>query len=206
MDVVNVAIDKITPYEKNPRKNDKAVAGVAASIKEFGFQQPIVLDADGVIIAGHTRFRAAKLLELTEAPCVYARDLSPDQVRAYRLADNKVGEASEWDERLLMRELDAILNIDMSVFGFIEKPGRELSEVPEIEFSEELREEHNYVVLYFDNEVDWLQAETLFGLKTKGSLPSRRDGKITAVSQKRGVGRVLRGAEALERLRHEYQH
>lgn len=118
MKVVSVGIKKIKPYERNPRKNEKAIAGVAASIAEFGFQQPIVLDKDGVIIAGHTRFMAAKKLGMAEVPCVYAVDLTPEQVRAYRLADNKVAEASKWDDALLADELNAILDIDMSAFGF----------------------------------------------------------------------------------------
>lgn len=118
MQIVEAKIGDIRPYGKNPRKNNKAVDGVAASIKEFGFQQPIVVDAGGVIIAGHTRYKAAIKLGLEAVPVVYAVDLTPEQARAYRLADNKVGEASKWDEPLLMDELDAILNIDMSDFGF----------------------------------------------------------------------------------------
>lgn len=117
INVVMRGMDEIRPYEKNPRKNDSAVASVAASIKEFGFQQPIVVDADGIIIVGHTRYKAAKKLGMTAVPVVVADMLTPDQVKAYRLADNKTGELADWDESLLWDELAAI-EMDMTVFGF----------------------------------------------------------------------------------------
>lgn len=118
MNIVNRPIDSITPYEDNPRRNDDAVEPVAKSIKEFGFQQPIVVDKDGVIIAGHTRWLAAKSLGLTEVPCVVA-DLTDKQAKAYRLADNKTGELAGWDFSKLELELaDLTLDFDMSDFGF----------------------------------------------------------------------------------------
>ena len=110
----------IKPYEKNPRNNDNAVDKVAESIKQFGFKVPIVIDKDDVIIAGHTRYKAAQRLGLTEVPCIKADDLTPEQVKAFRLADNKVAEFSEWDFDLLQEELDALLDFDMSEFGFEE--------------------------------------------------------------------------------------
>lgn len=97
MKVKDVPICDIRPYENNPRDNDDAVDLVANSIREFGFKQPIVVDADGTIIAGHTRYRAARSLGLATVPAVYADDLTPGQVNAYRLADNKVAEAATWD-------------------------------------------------------------------------------------------------------------
>lgn len=118
MKIVNKKLTDITPYENNPRRNDAAVEYVANSVREFGFKQPIVIDKDGVIIAGHTRYKAAQKLGLDEVPCVMADDLTPEQVKAYRLADNKVGEASQWDFDLLDIELDKITDIDMSDFGF----------------------------------------------------------------------------------------
>lgn len=116
MEIEYIAIDAIKPYERNPRKNDAAVDSVAASIREFGFQQPIVCDTDGVIIVGHTRLKAAKKLGLKTVPVVYA-DLPEDKVKAYRLADNKTGELAEWDTELLDLELGDI-DLDMSAFGF----------------------------------------------------------------------------------------
>lgn len=108
----------IKPYERNPRRNDEAVKYVAESIKEFGFKVPIVVDKDNIIVAGHTRFKAAKKLELQEVPCIIADDLTDEQIKAFRLADNKVSEQAEWDDDLLSFEMDDILNIDMASFGF----------------------------------------------------------------------------------------
>ena len=109
--------DDLIPYANNPRRNDAAVDKVANSIKEFGFRVPIVVDADNVIVAGHTRLKAAKKLGLKTVPCVVADDLTEDQIKAYRLADNKVSELAEWDFELLDLELDDI-ELDMSQFGF----------------------------------------------------------------------------------------
>lgn len=123
MDIVYKGIDEITPYEDNPRNNEEAVKYVANSIKEFGFKVPVVVTTDGVIIAGHTRLKAAKSLGLKEVPCIVADDLNEAQAKAYRLADNKVGEFAEWDTDLLLKELDDIENmdfdIDMEDFGFV---------------------------------------------------------------------------------------
>lgn len=118
MQVIEKLINEIKPYEKNPRKNDEAVQYVANSIKEFGFKVPIVIDKNGVIVAGHTRYKAAQELGLEKLPCVIADDLTEEQVKAFRLADNKVGELAEWDFDLLGEELDGIFDIDMSDFGF----------------------------------------------------------------------------------------
>ena len=108
----------LQPYEHNPRKNDAAVDAVAESIRQFGFKVPIIIDADGVIIAGHTRWKAAGKLGLETVPCILADDLTPEQVQAFRLADNKTAELSEWDINLLDEELRAITSIDMTAFGF----------------------------------------------------------------------------------------
>lgn len=122
MNIINVSIDKIKPYENNPRNNDDAVDAVANSIKEFGWQQPIVVDNGGVIIAGHTRYKAAKKLGYKEVPIVVADKLTEEQVNAYRLADNKVGELAEWDDAELSEELNKILDINMADFGFKDEP------------------------------------------------------------------------------------
>lgn len=118
MEIVEIGVNEITPYENNPRINDKAVKGVANSIREFGFRSPIILDKNHVVICGHTRLKAAKKLGLEKVPCIVANDLTDEQVKALRLADNKVAEKAEWDEDALMEELDEILNIDMGDFGF----------------------------------------------------------------------------------------
>lgn len=115
--IVLVKTDEIIPYDHNPRRNTEAVKYVANSIKEFGFKPPIVLDKENVIIAGHTRWLAAQTLGLDIVPCIIAEDLTDEQVRAYRLADNKVAEIASWDFDLLAEEL-ADLDFDMSDFGF----------------------------------------------------------------------------------------
>lgn len=120
MEVKSMSIDDIKPYENNPRDNDDAVDSVANSIKEFGWQQPIVVDKDMVIIVGHTRYKAAKKLGMDKVPVVVASSLTPEQVKAYRLADNKVGELADWNLPKLNIELDDINDIDMSDFGFDE--------------------------------------------------------------------------------------
>ena len=118
MQIIEKKIDEIIPYINNPRNNDAAVETVAASIKEFGFKQPIVIDKAGVIVAGHTRHKAAKRLGLATVPCIMADDLTEQQIKAYRLADNKVAELATWDAELLTIELDAITELDMIEFGF----------------------------------------------------------------------------------------
>lgn len=210
MEIIYKNIDELIPYENNPRLNDEAVEYVKNSIKEFGFKVPIVIDKDNIIIAGHTRIKASKELGIKDILCIIADDLTEEQVKAFRLADNKVSEKSMWDYIKLDEELDSILDIDMSKFDF-EKSYQEIEEEikeekPEIEFTEILGEEHNYIVLYFDNEVDWLQAETLFNLKQVQCPSTRKDGKITNSMKRIGVGRVLKGKEALERLRKEYEN
>lgn len=111
LDIVYVSMNEITPYENNPRMNDGAVESVAKSIAEFGFKVPIVLDKDYIIVCGHTRYKAAKQLGLTEVPCVIAADLTPKQVKAFRLADNRVSDNSIWDNKKLLEELDDLDDI-----------------------------------------------------------------------------------------------
>jgi DNA modification methylase len=128
INIVYKKIDELKPYKNNPRKNDKAVKAVADSIKEFGFKVPIILDSNMEIIAGHTRLKAAKRLKYKEVPCIIADDLTPDQVRAFRLVDNKVGEFAEWDIDLLNIELSEI-ELDLTPFDFkVEKTVNDIEE------------------------------------------------------------------------------
>ena len=117
MDILNLGLEEIKPYEKNPRNNDNAVDAVAASIREFGFKVPIIIDKDNIIVAGHTRYKAANKLGLKTVPCIKADDLTDEQVKAFRLADNKVAEQADWDFELLNEELETI-TMDMDQFGF----------------------------------------------------------------------------------------
>ena len=118
MNVQEIKLKDIKPYEKNPRKNDDAVPYVAESIKQFGFKVPIVIDKNNVIVAGHTRYKAAKKLGFKSVPCIIADDLTDEQIKAFRLADNKVSEKAEWDLDLLDSEIEGIFDIDMTDFGF----------------------------------------------------------------------------------------
>lgn len=134
MQIIEKNIKDLIPYEKNPRRNDEAVKYVAASIKQFGFKVPIVIDTNNVIVAGHTRYKASKKLKLETVPCIIADDLTDQQIKAYRLADNKVAEHAEWDFDLLNGELTGILDIDMSAFGFDEEePESEVTEDDDFE-------------------------------------------------------------------------
>ena len=119
MQILEKNLSELKPYEKNPRRNDEAVQYVANSIKEFGWKQPIVIDKDNVIIAGHTRFKAAKELGIEKVPCVIADDLTPEQIKAYRIADNKTNDKATWDDEVLGEELEDLNGLfDMTDFGF----------------------------------------------------------------------------------------
>ena len=138
MRVIERKVTEIVPYENNPRVNDDAVDKVAESIREFGFQQPIVVDKDGVIIAGHTRLKAAKKIGLETVPVIQADDLTDEQAKAYRLADNKTNEFATWDFDALDFELLNIEDIDMSRFGFELPEEPDDAEVIEDDFSEDV--------------------------------------------------------------------
>ena len=134
IEIKYIPIDDIKPYKNNPRLNEDAIPYVMNSIKEFGFKNPIILDKNNVIVAGHTRLESAKRLDMKEVPVIYADDLTEEQIKAFRLADNKVAEKSMWDYTKLDEELNSILNIDMSLFDFdLDKDIKELGE----EFEEE---------------------------------------------------------------------
>ena len=109
---------ELKPYKKNPRINDQAVEAVKKSIQEFGFKIPMVIDCNDVVVCGHTRLKAALELGLQDVPCVVADDLTDEQIKAFRLADNGVSEIAEWDFDMLNDELSGIFDIDMSQFGF----------------------------------------------------------------------------------------
>ena len=140
MQIIEIKTDELIPYANNPRNNDAAVDAVAASIKEFGFKVPIVIDAGKVIVAGHTRLQAAKKLKMDVVPCIMADDLTEQQIKAYRLADNRVAELAAWDMDKLNIELEALENIDMTAFGFEEFDDTE-DEEPEDIIEDDLPED-----------------------------------------------------------------
>lgn len=209
MNIVMKSLEEIKPYENNPRINDGAVDIVAQSIREFGFKVPIIVDKHGVIVAGHTRYRAAKKLGLTEVPTIIADDLTEEQVKAFRIMDNKSAEFADWDYLKLLEEIKELeaVDFDIELTGFSEfelanlveeevekQRQKEEEERPEIEFTHELLEEHQYIVLYFDNTLDWNVAKEVFGLKTVKALGDKEN------FERKGLGRVINGAPILEKL------
>ena len=198
MQIVEKELSWLKPYANNPRDNESAVEPVAKSIKEFGFKVPIVATSDGEIINGHTRFKASKRLGLEKVPVIIADDLTDEQIKAFRLADNKVSEFSNWNEDKLRDELKQ-LEMDMTEFGFeftelteLLEEEKEKEQEPEIKFTEELGEESNYIVLKFDTSVDWLLLESLFDLPRVHALASK------AGRERKGVGRVVDGVEFID--------
>ena len=120
MQIHDISISQLREYENNPRNNDSAVDAVAESIRKFGFKVPVVVDSDNVIVCGHTRVKAARKLGMETVPCIIADDLTPEQIKAFRLADNKTGELAGWDFAKLEEELAALDGFDMSAFGFVQ--------------------------------------------------------------------------------------
>ena len=203
IDVRMVPTESLRPYERNAKIHDeRQVEMIASSIQEFGFNNPVLIDDDGMVIAGHGRLLAAKKLGLDEIPCVKLSHLDDEQKRAYILADNKLSELAEWDESILDLELLNIEEIDMSDFGFdgfeddeTEEPKTKQEKERErtIESMELKAFEHwDYLVFVFDNQMDWMNACEQFGIH-------RVDAGYNG-TRKVGLGRVVRGAELLARL------
>lgn len=155
MNIKEISISQLREYENNPRNNDGAVDAVAESIREFGFKVPVVIDADNVIVCGHTRVKAAQKLGMEIIPCIIADDLTPEQIKAFRLADNKTGELALWDFAKLEEEM-AGLSFDMTVFGF--------DEMEEISIDELDKEDDKtggvQITIKFENIKDWQCIET----------------------------------------------
>lgn len=197
-EIKNVPIDSVIPYENNPRNNDASVGLVANSLREFGWKQPIVVDRNMVVVAGHTRLKAAQQLGMDEVPVIIADDLTDEQVRAYRLADNKTNEAATWNIPALDLELMNI-EIDMSKFGFevqevVETKNPDTGEsksYPIASMDIKAFEHHDYLVFVFDNVFDWENVVSRFDIK-----------KIDYGYEKKkvGVGMVLDGRKLIEAL------
>lgn len=198
MHIITKKLSDLIPYQKNPRKiGRKAVDSVAASIEQFGFVVPIVVDENNVIICGHTRLKAAKKLKLKDVPCVQLSDLSPDQVKALRLAENKTSEFAEWDENMLALEL-LNLDIDMSAFDLgLDEDGEEEKKVAGGKTLREMElrafEHHDYVIFAFTDMRDFLYVCQQFAVeRVNASYCGKR---------KVGLGRVIDGQKLIERLR-----
>jgi hypothetical protein len=211
MIIVNKKAADLIPYANNTRTHsDKQVMQIASSIKEFGFTNPVLIDQDGGIIAGHGRVMAAVKLKMDEVPCIELSHLTKAQKKAYIIADNKLALNAGWDEDLLKLEIQNLIDekCDISILGFDENELAKLFNIDEeIEkedgtegFTETLEMENNYIVLKFNNDVDWLQAQTVFGIKSVVCLSTRKDGFVTDGMKRIGVGRVVDGALAINKL------
>lgn len=200
MNIVYKKVKDLIPYENNPRYNDGAVDAVANSIKEFGFKVPCVIDSEDNVVTGHTRIKACKKLGIEEVPCIVADDLTDEQLKAFRLADNKVGEIATWDTQKLNIELSQIKGLDMNDFGFpvqiedIDIKGIEEFEHPQEEIATELNERQDYVVLTFETTEDWERAQMLFNLK----VVATSDNNVNI--RRHGIGRVVNGKRYLDML------
>lgn len=210
LEIKELLVNEIIPYENNPRINAKAIEVVANSIREFGFKNPIVVDKDKVVIVGHTRLEASKVLGFEKVPVIIAEDLTEEQVKAFRIMDNKSGEVAEWDYIKLLEEIEdlQILEYDVELTGYTENEIAEIMEQfvgeeeeaeneedkPEVEFTPELLEEHQHIVLTFDNTLDWQVAQEIFNITPKKALDSREG------YERKGVGRVVPGAKYLRML------
>lgn len=168
MDIINKSVEELIPYINNPRENDQAVDAVASSIKNFGFKVPIMIDKKNEIVNGHTRLKAAKKLGMGEVPTIIADDLTDEQIKAFRLADNKVGEIAEWDEDALAIELEELenLNMDMSQFGF-ETFDNDIDIDDLFLDDEEQLEKDNAIYLKWDNKKTEIEEETFQFLNDK---------------------------------------
>lgn len=203
MPIVWKPIKELKPYKKNAKKHTKEqVKQIANSIQEFGFTQPVLIDKQNNVVAGHGRILGAKQAGYKQVPTLCLDDLTEEQIKAYRLADNKLNE-SEWDADLLKQSLDEILDMDMQAFGFSMDvlEDEEIEVEPEVPFTEILNEENNYIVLKFNNKVDWINAMGLFGITKVKAHPTKKGGNNKTFGDRAGVGRVLDGVMAIEELR-----
>ena len=199
-------IRELKPYKKNAKKHPREqVEQIANSIKEFGFfeHRAVAIDKNDCVVEGHGRILAAKKAGLTQVPTICLDDLTEEQIKAWRLIENKTAE-SGYDEQLISEEISELLksDINMEVFGFsIDALEDETIEVePDVPFTEILNEENNYIVLKFNNKVDWLNAMGLFGIEKAKAYPTKKDGNKKSFGMRTGVGRVLDGVKALERV------
>lgn len=194
-------IKELKPYKKNAKKHNKEqVEQIANSIKEFGFTQPVIIDKHNCVVAGHGRILGAKKAGLKQVPTVCLDELTEEQIKAYRLVDNKLNE-SEWDKKTLKEELDELYgSFSMEDFGFgISIENIDLLQEGKREIAPELGEANNYIVLEFDTEQEWEDAQFYFDLK-EVETPDKNP-KI----RRKGIGRVIKGKDILEILKERYE-
>lgn len=195
-----VPIDSITPYENNAKLHpQEQIEQIKRSIKDNGMNDPIGIWHDQVV-EGHGRLLACKELGMTEVPVIRLDHMTDEQRRQYMLIHNQTTMNSGWDFDVLGYELEELTNFDADFYGFEFPEEKEEKEKPEVEFAEILNEENNYIVLKFNDARDWLQIETLFGLENRKAYSTRKDGKITKSMQRIGIGRVVDGADFLNKI------
>lgn len=199
-------IRELKPYKKNAKKHPKEqVERIMNSIKQFGFfeHRAVAIDKDDYVVEGHGRILAAKKAGLTQVPTICLDDMTEEQIKAWRLIENKTAESS-YDETLISKEIEELLqsDIDMEAFGFsVDILEDETIEVePDVPFTEIINEENNYIVLKFNNKIDWLNAMGLFGIEKAKAYPTRKEGNKKSFGMRAGVGRVIDGQKALERV------
>lgn len=199
INIIYQKVDDLIEYKKNNKTHPQGQIDILKeSIQEMGFRNPVLIDSENVIVAWHGRLMAAKQLGMTDVPCILIDDLTPAQIRKYRLLDNRTAEFSQDNIENIKIELEelgdeALSNLypDILEGDLSEKPDEVKAE---IEFTEELMESHNYVVLYFDNEIDWMTAVEKLDIKTKKTPDSRK------WYERAGIGRVVRGADVISRI------
>lgn len=206
LNIVYRNIKELKPYKKNAKKHPKEqVERIANSIKEFGFfeHRAVAIDREDNVVEGHGRILAAKKAGLTQVPTICLDDMTEEQIKAWRLIENKTAESS-YDEAMISKEIEELLqsDIDMEAFGFsVDILEDETIEVePDVSFTEILNEENNYIVLKFNNKIDWLNAMGLFGIEKAKAYPTRKEGNKKSFGMRAGVGRVIDGQKALERV------
>lgn len=199
-------VKELKPYKKNAKKHPKEqVERIANSIKQFGFfeHRAVAIDKDDYVVEGHGRILAAKKAGLTQVPTICLDDMTEEQIKAWRLIENKTAESS-YDETMINKEIEELLqsDIDMEAFGFsVDILEDETIEVePDVPFTEILNEENNYIVLKFNNRIDWLNAMGIFGIEKAKAYPTRKEGNKKTFGMRAGVGRVLDGQKVLERV------
>ena len=211
-----IPVAELKPNPKNPNRHPgDQVELLAKVIEAQGWRQPVkVSTRSGLIVSGHGRYEAALFLGCP-VPVDFQDYPGEAEELADLLADNRIAEMAEMDNDMLKELFADLGEMDFSadlagytddvVSALVDAVDGDTEVVGDVPFSEVLREEHNYIILYFDNEVDWLQAESVFPLETVKALSTRKDGKLTAGQERKGIGRVIRGADALEAIRSAYQ-
>ena len=199
--MLNISYIKLTdikPCDNNVKAHKTYdIEQIVLSIKKYGFNDPIgVWGKENIIVEGHGRYEDARRIMLDEVPVIRLDGLTDEQRREYAIIHNKTTELSTWDMDTLKKELDELNLDDFDIdFGVKEKAKKER---PEVEFTEYLNEENNYIVLQFKTDIDWLNAISVFGIDSKQDYSNRNDGKIK--TPRIGTGRVLDGARALQNL------